>query len=880
MNISAPFIARPVATTLLTIGIALAGVFAFFKLPVSPLPQVDFPTISVQAQLPGASPDTVATSVAEPLERHLGQIADVTEMTSTSAVGQARIVLQFGLDRDINGAARDVQAAINAARADLPTSLRSNPTYRKVNPADSPVLILSLTSRTLTRGQMYDAATNVLSQKLSQIQGIGQVIIGGAALPAVRVELNPNALFKYGIGLEDVRAALASANANSPKGAIEGGQVHYQLYTNDQATHAADYRPLVIAYRNGSAVRLSDMAEVQDSVENLRNAGLSDGKPAVIVILFRQPGANIISTVDSVKAAIPQLMAAMPSDMDLTVAIDRTSMIRGSLHDTEMTLLIAVGLVTVVVFLFLRNVRATLIPAVAVPVSIIGTFGAMYLLGYSLDNLSLMALTVSTGFVVDDAIVVLENISRHVEEGMPRLEAALKGAKEVGFTVVSMSLSLIAVFLPILLMGGIIGRLFREFAVTLSMAIMVSLAISLTTTAMMCALFLKPADPKQPKKRTLFDRAQSLYGRTLAWALRHPALIMLVLLITIGLNGVLYTTIPKGLFPQQDTGLLIGGMQADQSISFQAMQRKLTQMADIVAQDPAVANAVGFTGQGSGGAAGQTNTGSIYVSLKPLADRANIDTVMAGLRRKLAVVPGARLYLVAGQDLRIGGRQSNGAYQFTLQADNSADLYEWAPKLTSALEHDPMLRDVNSDQQQKGLETDVLIDRATASRMDINATEIDNTLYDAFGQRQVSTIYSAQNQYHVIMEVAPRYWQSPQTLRDIYVSTTGGTASGTQTTNAVVGTVAASSSGSSSNSGSLSAVAAAQRQAVPRVAAVTRRPLRPASPPALPVTPRPTLWRRPAKAPLPRPRPSAPVWKRWFRWRRSPASVRGPRRCP
>jgi multidrug efflux pump len=805
MNISAPFIARPVATTLLTIGIAMAGVFAFFKLPVSPLPQVDFPTISVQAQLPGASPDTVATSVAEPLERHLGQIADVTEMTSTSAVGQTRIVLQFGLDRDINGAARDVQAAINAARADLPTSLRSNPTYRKVNPADSPVLILSLTSKTLTRGQMYDAATNVLSQKLSQIQGIGQVIIGGAALPAVRVELNPNALFKYGIGLEDVRAALASANANSPKGAIEGDRLHFQLYTNDQATRAADYRPLVIAYRNGSAVRLTDMADVQDSVENLRNAGLSDGKPAVIVILFRQPGANIISTVDSVKAAIPQLMAAMPREMDLTVAIDRTTMIRGSLHDTEMTLLIAVGLVTMVVFLFLRSVRATLIPAVAVPVSIIGTFGAMYLLGYSLDNLSLMALTVSTGFVVDDAIVVLENISRHLEEGMPRLQAALRGAKEVGFTVVSMSLSLIAVFLPILLMGGIIGRLFREFAVTLSMAIMVSLAISLTTTAMLCALFLKPADAKMPKKRTLFDRAQSLYARTLAWALRHSALIMLVLLVTIGLNGVLYTTIPKGLFPQQDTGLLIGGMQADQSISFQAMQKKLTQMADIVAEDPAVDNAVGFTGQGSGGAAGQTNTGSIYVSLKPLSERANIDTVMAGLRRKLAVVPGARLFLVAGQDLRIGGRQSNGAYQFTLQADSSPELYEWAPKLTAALEHDPMLRDVNSDQQQKGLETDVRIDRATASRMDINATEIDNTLYDAFGQRQVSTIYSAQNQYHVIMEVAPRYWQSPQTLRDIYVSTTGGTASGTQTSNAVVGTVTtanSSSGGSSSNSGS------------------------------------------------------------------------------
>jgi multidrug efflux pump len=809
MNIAAPFIARPVATTLLTIGIALAGVFAFFRLPVSPLPQVDFPTISVQAQLPGASPDTVATSVAEPLERHLGQIADVTEMTSASSVGQARIVLQFGLDRDINGAARDVQAAINAARADLPTSLRSNPTYRKVNPADSPVLVLALTSGTLTRGQMYDAATNVLSQKLSQIQGIGQVIIGGAALPAVRVELNPNALFKYGIGLEDVRAALASANANSPKGAMEGDQVHYQLYTNDQATKAADYRPLIIAYRNGSAVRLTDMADVQDSVENLRNAGLSNGKPAVIVILFRQPGANIISTVDSVKAAIPQLMAAMPTDMDLTVAIDRTTMIRGSLHDTEMTLVIAVGLVTVVVFLFLRSVRATLIPAVAVPVSIIGTFGAMYLLGYSLDNLSLMALTVATGFVVDDAIVVLENISRHVEEGMPRLDAALKGAKEVGFTVVSISLSLIAVFLPILLMGGIIGRLFREFAVTLSMAIMVSLAISLTTTAMMCALFLKPTDAKQPKKRTLFDRAQSLYGRTLAWALRHPALIMLVLLVTIGLNGVLYTTIPKGLFPQQDTGLMIGGMQADQSISFQAMQKKLTQMADIVSQDPAVANAVGFTGQGSGGAGGQTNTGSLYVSLKRLSERADIDTVMAGLRRKLAIVPGARLYLQAGQDLRIGGRQTNAAYQFTLQADSSAELYEWAPKLTTALEHEPLLRDVNSDQQQKGLETDVLIDRATASRMAINPAEIDNTLYDAFGQRQVSTIYSAQNQYHVIMEVAPRYWQSPETLRDIYVSTTGGVASGTQTSNAVVGTVTngGSNSGSSttSNTGGTSA---------------------------------------------------------------------------
>jgi multidrug efflux pump len=602
MNFSAPFIARPVATTLLTIGITLAGIFAYFRLPVSPLPQVDFPTISVQAQLPGASPDTVATSVAAPLERHLGQIADVTEMTSTSSVGQARVVLQFGLNRDINGAARDVQAAINAARADLPTSLRSNPTYRKVNPADAPVLILALTSETLTRGQMYDAATNVLSQRLSQISGIGQVIIGGAALPAVRVELNPKALFKYGIGLEDVRAALASANANSPKGAIEADELHYQLYTNDQASHAADYMPLVVAYRNGSAVRLSDVADVQDSVENLRNAGLSNGKPAVLVIVFRQPGANIIDTVDSVKAAIPQLMASMPHDIDLTIANDRTTTIRASLQVTETTLLIAVVLVTLVVFLFLRSARATLIPAIAVPVSIIGTFGTMYLMGYSLDNLSLMALTVATGFVVDDAIVVLENISRHIEEGVPRVQAALLGAREVGFTVLSISTSLIAVFLPILLMGGIVGRLFREFAMTLSLAIVVSLVISLTTTPMMCALLLKPAPPRTTgKRRTLFDRLLSSYERSLDWALRHGLLVMLVLLITVGLNIALYVIVPKGFFPQQDTGRMIGGLQADQSTSFQAMQGKLAQLMDIVQHDPAVQTVVGFTGAGGGG---------------------------------------------------------------------------------------------------------------------------------------------------------------------------------------------------------------------------------------------------------------------------------------
>ena len=791
MNLSAPFIGRPVATTLLTIGIALAGLFAFSKLPVAPLPQVDFPTISVQAQLPGASPDTVATSVASPLERHLGQIADVTEMTSTSSVGQARIILQFGLDRDIDGAARDVQAAINAARADLPTSLRSNPTYRKVNPADAPILILALTSKTLTRGQMYDAASNVLEQRLSQIDGIGQVIIGGSALPAVRVELNPQALFKYGIGLEDVRAALASANANSPKGSIDNGAQHYQIYTNDQASKAADYLPLIIAYRNGAPVRLSDMADVQDSVENLRNEGVANGQPAVLVILFRQPGANIIDAVDAVKAALPQLEAAMPSDINVSIANDRSTTIRASLQDTEATLIIAVILVTLVVFLFLRNVRATLIPSVAVPVSIIGTFGTMYLLGFSLDNLSLMALTVATGFVVDDAIVVLENISRHLEAGVPRVQAALLGAREVGFTVISISLSLIAVFIPILLMGGIVGRLFREFALTLSLAIIVSLAISLTTTPMMCALFLRPMPKRELKRRTLFDHALGLYGRTLGWSLRHGLLVMLVLAITVGLNVWLFVIIPKGFFPLQDTGRLIGSMQADQSTSFQAMQQKLDQMVAIVRSDPAVASVVGFTGQGSGGAGGQSNTGSVFIALKPIAQRGNINAVMGRMRRSLSAVPGARLFIQPVQDIRVGGRQSNAAYQYTLQGDSASLLYEWAPKLLDALQNNPVLRDVNTDQQQKGLETDLVIDRSTASRLGVNAAQIDNTLYDAFGQRQVSTIYSALNQYHVVMEVAPRYWQSPETLTDIYVSTAGGNASGTETTNAVVGTVAA-----------------------------------------------------------------------------------------
>jgi multidrug efflux pump len=815
VNLSAPFIARPVATTLLTLGIALAGILAFFRLPVSPLPQVDFPTISVSAQLPGASPDTVATSVASPLERHLGQIADVTEMTSQSSVGQARITLQFGLDRDIDGAARDVQAAINAAHADLPTSLRSNPTYRKVNPADAPVLILALTSKTLTRGQLYDAASNVLEQSLSQISGIGQVIIGGAALPAVRVEVNPRALFKYGIGLEDVRAALASANANSPKGAIEQGDQHYQVYTNDQASLAADYVPLVVAYRDHASVRLSDVADVQDSVEDLRNVGYSNGQPAVLVLLFRQPGANIIDTVDRVKAELPHLEAAMPSDVTVTLAADRTTTIRASLADTERTLIIAVCLVTLVVFLFLRDGRATLIPSIAVPVSIIGTFGAMYLLGFSLDNLSLMALTVATGFVVDDAIVVLENIERYLEQGMPRVEAALRGASEVGFTVLSMSLSLIAVFIPILLMGGIVGRLFREFALTLSLAILVSLLISLTTTPMLCALFLRPRKPRH--KRRLFDRLLAGYERTLGWALRHGVLVMLILAATVGLNVVLFTIIPKGFFPEQDTGRLMGAITADQSISFQAMQQKLVELMAIVERDPAVETVVGFSGGGGGGRS-QTNTASVFVALKSLSNRSDTATqVIARLRRSLSRVAGATLFLQAVQDIRIGGRQSDAEYQYTLQGDSTAEVYAWAPRLVAALQKSPLLADVTSDQQQKGLETDIVFDRDSARRLGVTPSQIDNTLYDAFGQRQVSTIYSAMNQYHVVMEVEPRYWQRPDTLRDLFVSTAGGTASGTQTTNALPGTVGSTATAATATSASASSVRNAATNALANV---------------------------------------------------------------
>ena len=778
MNISAPFISRPVATTLLTLAIALGGLLGFSRLPVSPLPQVDFPTISVSATLPGASPNTVSTSVAEPLERHLGQIADVTEMTSQSGIGQARITLQFDVSRDIDGAARDVQAAINASAADLPANLPSNPTYRKVNPADAPILILALTSKTMTQGQMYDAASNILAQRLSQLSGIGNVIIGGSTLPAVRVELNPQALYKYGIGLEDVRASLASANANSPKGTIDDGDRRYQIYTNDQASVAADYVPLVIAYRNGAAVRLADVASVENSVQDLRNLGMSNGQPSVLVILYRQPNANIIETIDNVKEELPHLEAAMPADMNVTLAIDRSTTIRASLHDTELTLVMAVILVTIVVFLFLRNFRATLIPSVAVPISIFGTFGVMYLIGYSLDLLSLMALTISTGFVVDDAIVVLENISRHMEDGMPRLEAALRGAREVGFTVLSISLSLIAVFIPILLMGGILGRLFREFTVTLSIAILVSLAISLTTTPMMCALVLNRHSADQVERDpNFFEKIRAGYGRTLTVALRHRRLVLLIFFAMIALNVALFVVVPKGFFPQQDTGRLVGSLQADQSISFQAMSQKLRQMMEIVRRDPAVENVVGYTGVGSGGGYAQINTGNVFVSLKPLSQRVGVDKVIERLRPQLNQVPGGRLYLAAVQDLRAGGRQSNAQYQFTLQSENVEDLYEWTPKLVDALEHDnPIVTDVSSDQQQRGLETYLDIDRDTTSRLGISPLQIDNTLYDAFGQRQVSVIYSSINQYHVVMEIDPRYTQYPNSLRDVYVATAGATA--------------------------------------------------------------------------------------------------------
>ena len=815
MSISAPFIRRPVATTLLTIGLALAGGLAFFLLPVSPMPNVDFPVIVVSASLPGASPETVATSVTTPLERHLGTIAGVTEMTSQSAVGSSRVVLQFELSRDIDGAARDVEAAIQGARVDLPTSLRSNPTYRKINPADAPVLILALTSDTLTGGQIYDSASTIMQQKLLQVQGVGDVTIGGGSLPAVRVELNPRALFQYGIGLEDVRAALSAANANSPKGALQQGDQRYQIYVNDTATHAADYQSLIVAYRNNAAVRLQDVATVSTGVEDVRNLGLADGTTAILVVLHRQPGANVIDVVDRVRALIPELQASIPASIRIIQTNDRTETIRASLRDVERTLLIAIALVVLVVFLMLRDARAALVPSVAVPLSLIGTFGAMYLLGFSLDNLSLMALTVATGFVVDDAIVMLENIARHVEQGMPRLQAALLGAREVGFTVLAMSLSLVAVFLPILLMGGLVGRTFREFALTLSVAIAISLVVSLTTTPMMCAYVLRSERRRQGRFLTAmergFDAMRDFYGRTLRVALEHPRTVMLVLAATVALNFYLFAIVPKGFFPQQDTGTLMGNLRADQSISFQAMVQKLRTAMAIVQSDPAVQDVVGFTGGGGGGGGGPggaTNTANIFVGLKPLAQRkVKSDRVIARLRAKLSVVTGARLYLQAIQDIRAGARQSNSQYQYTILADSLEDLRKWTPRITDALKTVPELADINSDQQDRGLTVALKIDRTTAARLGINLSNIDNTLYDAFGQRQVSTIYNDMNQYHVVMEVDPSFWQNPETLKEVWVSTTGGALSGTQTSAAGVGSFSSgtstTSAGGASSPGSL-----------------------------------------------------------------------------
>jgi multidrug efflux pump len=793
MNFCELFIRRPVATTLLTIGVAFAGGLALFHLSVSPLPQVDFPTLMIQASMSGASPDVMAATVAAPLERHLGFISDVTEMTSRSSLGQTQITLQFALDRDIDGAARDVEAAINAARADLPTNLRSNPTYRKYNPSDAPILLIVLTSATRTAGQLYDTAATILEQKLEQLDGVGNVDVGGSSLPAVRVELNPDALSQYGIGLEDVRAALAAANANSPKGAVEVGDHQFQVYTNDQAIHAADYRDLVVAYRNGRATLLSDIAEVNDSVQSLRYAGIINGKSAVTLVVYKQPGANVIQTVDRIKDILPFLKASLPGGTDMIITGDRTATIRTSLADTEQTLVIAVVLVIVVVLLFLRDTRAMLIPGVMVPVSIIGTFSAMYLLGYSLNNLSLMALTIATGFVVDDAVVVLENIARHMEMGRSRLQAALAGTKEVAFTVFSISLSLIGVFLPILLMGGIVGRLFREFTVTLSVAVIISLVLSLTATPMMCSQLLR-------RHRTVntnwffritersFNGMLSFYEETLRWSLKHSLLILLILVGSTALNFYLFNIVPKSFFPDMDSGTLIGGIQADSAISFQLMRKKMEQIQTIVQNDPAVESVVANTG------GRQTNSGNVWVTLKPLKDRDPIGLVAARLRAKLVQVSGARLFLQPMQDIHIGGRQSLSEYQYSLQADETSEVIEWAPKLLAALRERPELTDLNSDQQQNGLQADLKIDRLTMGRLELVPSTVDNTLYDAFGERQVSTIYNAMNQYSVVMEVAPQYWQSPDTLKKLYVSTAGQTATGTQSTNAVAGTFGSSTS--------------------------------------------------------------------------------------
>jgi multidrug efflux pump len=770
MSISSPFIHRPVATTLLTVAIALAGAVAFRVLPVSSLPQVDFPTVSVAASLPGAAPEIMASSVATPLERQFGRIAGVTEMTSSSFLGTTSITLQFDLNRNIDGAARDVEAAINAARSYLPANLPANPTYRKVNPADSPIMILGMTSKVYDRGPMYDAASTIVQQRLSQIEGVGQVSVGGSSLPAVRVELNPTQLNHFGLGLQDVNSMLSSQNANLAKGQITNGTTTADIVANDQLMKAEYYKSLVVGYHNGAAIKLSDVADVVDSVENVRAAGFLDGKPCVILVVFRQPGANIIDTVDRIVAAIPSLEASVPAGIDFTVVLDRTQTIRASVKDVERTLMISIALVILVVFLFLRNVRATLIPGVAVPVSLIGTFGAMYLFGYSIDNLSLMALTVATGFVVDDAIVVIENVTRYLEQGMSPMQAALKGSAEIGFTVLSISISLVAVFIPILLMGGIVGRLFREFAVTLSVAILVSLAISLTTTPMMCSRLLKNHEGETHGRlyqlsEKFFEGMLSFYERTLTWVLEHSAITLTVLLITIALNVLLFTIVPKGFFPQQDNGTVFGGIQGAQDISFQAMQDLTLRFVEKIKADPAVLHVGAFTGGG-----GAVNTGFVYLALKPLNERKiSASALLDRLRPQLVSIPGATVFLQAGQDLRIGGRQSNAQYQYTIQSDNIDDLVKWGPILLGKMKTEHTLTDVNSDQQNSGLQASLVYDRDTASRLGLTPQTIDNTLYEAFGQAQVSTMFTALNQYHVVMEVAPQFWQNPSSLDDIYV---------------------------------------------------------------------------------------------------------------
>ncbi len=823
MNLSRPFVRRPIGTVLLTLGVALSGIAGFFLLPVAPLPQVDYPVISVRASIPGASPETMATSVATPLERRLGTIAGINEITSTSSVGSTRVTLQFDLNRNIDGAAREVQAAINASRVDLPSTMRSNPTYRKANPAASPVIILALTSKTKTPGQIYDAVSNIVSQRLSQVDGVGDVEIGGGSLPAVRVELLPFALNHYGISTEDVRAAIQAANANRPKGAIQGEGRRLQIYTQTPGLRASDYAGMVVAWRNGAAVRLADVAQVLDGVEDTRTLGLFNGEPAIIVLVTREPSANIISTVDGVREILPDLQAELPADVRLAVASDATSSIRASLREVEFTLIVAVVLVVLVVSAFLRSLRATVVPAVATVVSLLGTFGVMYLLGYSLDNLSLMALTVATGFVVDDAIVVLENTSRHIEAGMARMQAALLGAREVGFTVLSISVSLVAVFIPLLFMGGQVGRLFREFAVTLSVAVLISLVISLTTTPMMCAWLLPPggASARPPGRlargvERIYTWVLARYETSLDWALASKGPVLLILLAVIALNVYLFAVIPKGFFPQQDSGQLFVGLRADQSISSAAMGDNLRRVVGIIHRDPDVDTVVGFTGGSRAGG------GFMFVNLKPANERhASGLAVIERLRPQLAQVSGLRVFLSPVQAVRSGGRSSSANYQYTLKSDNLADLRTWAVRLADALKAEPLLLDVDTDQQENGVQTVAEVDRDTARRLGVTASAIDAALYDAFGQRQVATIYTELNQYHVVMEWAPGYTRSPNALDDVYVAAThtitsgGRTVATENTAPPQAGTgrgttgVPIGSSGSSGNNGNVGSASAA-----------------------------------------------------------------------